>query len=262
MQVINSHYFQPSTIEALQKEFNSAKPYRHVVMDQFLDAGIADSLFENFPSIEKLNKHYHGLNEQKSEGSNFDDFHPDFTKVRSSLMSPEVYRWLSSVTGIQDVFITDDNLGTGLHQGANGSFLDIHIDFNIHTKLNVHRRLNFLVYLNKGWDNSWGGQLEMWNADMSKLMKAVDPAFNRCVIFETSDFSYHGYSKISVPEGVTRKSFYAYFYTNERENATKFHDTVFKAKPQDSIGKKVGTSVKENLKNFTKRQLKKVGINL
>lgn len=262
MQVINSHYFKASTIESLHKEFNAATPFRHVVMDQFLEGPVADSLFEHFPTIEKLNKHYHGLNEQKSEGSNFGNFHPDFTKVRQALMSPEVYQWLSAVTGIKDVFITDDNLGTGLHQGANGSFLDIHIDFNIHTKLNVHRRLNFLVYLNKGWNNAWGGQLEMWNADMSKLMKAVDPAFNRCVIFETSDYSYHGYSKISVPEGVTRKSFYAYFYTNERENAGKFHDTVFRSKPQDSLGKKVSTSLKESLKNFTKRQLKRVGINL
>ncbi len=262
MKAINPRYAEDAVILQLQKEFNEAHPYRHMVLDNFLEKDLADSIFDNFPSIEKLNKHYHGLNEQKSEGSNFSDFHQDFTVLREALMNQEFYQWLSKVTGIENVFITDDNLGTGLHQGSNGSFLDIHIDFNIHTKLNVHRRLNLLIYMNKGWDNAWGGQLEMWNADMTKLEKAVDPTFNRCVVFETSDISYHGYSKITVPEGVTRKSFYSYLYTNERAGATKFHDTVFKAKPQDSAAKKIKTTVKENLKNFTKRQLKKVGINI
>jgi Rps23 Pro-64 3,4-dihydroxylase Tpa1-like proline 4-hydroxylase len=262
MNAFNSHYFEEGAIAKLQKEFNESKPYRHLMMDGFLNAELADSLYNNFPSVEKLNKHYHGLNEQKSEGSNFSDFHPDFTVLRGSLMSKDLYQWLSKVTGIEDVFITDDNLGTGLHQGANGSFLDIHIDFNIHNKLNVHRRLNLLIYMNKGWQTSWGGQLEMWNADMTQLIKSVNPEFNRCVIFETSEISYHGYSKITVPEGVTRKSFYSYFYTKERMGAAKFHDTVFKAKPEDSTAKKVKTTVKENLKNFTKKQLKKVGINL
>lgn len=258
----NPHYFTEETIAKLQTEFNEALPYRHLMMDNFISSELANSLYDNFPSVEKLNKHYHGLNEQKSEGSNFNDFHQDFTVLRNSLMSHEFYQWLSKVTGIKDVFITDDNLGTGLHQGANGSFLDIHIDFNIHTKLNVHRRLNLLIYMNKGWQTQWGGQLEMWNSDMTKLIKAVNPEFNRCVIFETSEISYHGYSKINVPEGITRKSFYSYFYTKEREGAAKFHDTVFKAKPEDSTAKKVKTTVKENLKNFTKRQLKKVGITI
>ncbi len=231
-------------------------------MDNFLKDEVATQLYENFPSIEKLSKHYKGLNENKSEGSNFSDFHPVFSKVRNDFMSPEFAKWMEKVTGIKEVFITDDKLGTGLHQGGDGSFLDIHVDFNIHHMKNVHRRLNMLIYLNKNWKPEYGGAMEMWNADMSKMVKAVPPLFNRCLIFETSDISYHGYSKITLPPGETRKSFYTYFYTNLPANASlKYHDTVFKSKPEDTAFKKVGTTVKENLKNTVKAQLKKLGIN-
>jgi Rps23 Pro-64 3,4-dihydroxylase Tpa1-like proline 4-hydroxylase len=261
MNSINSLYLEPAQVGKLSAQFADGQPYKHVVLDNFLKEEVAAQLYDHFPSIEKLSKHYKGLNENKSEGSNFSDFHPVFSQVRNDFMSPEFAKWMSQVTGIKDVFITDDKLGTGLHQGGDGSFLDIHVDFNIHHLKNVHRRLNMLVYLNKNWKSEYGGAMEMWNADMSKMMKAVPPLFNRCLIFETSDISYHGYSKITLPAGETRKSFYTYFYTNLPANANlKYHDTVFKSKPEDTAFKKVGTTVKENLKNTVKAQLKKLGI--
>lgn len=259
---LQSDIFTPERTEALHREFQEAQPYKHIVVDNFLQADFAEMLYQNFPATEVLQRKYKGLNEHKAEGANFQDFHSAFSDLRKVLMSPEVAQWVSAITGIEDVFITDDQLGVGLHEGNNGSFLDIHIDFNIHVEKNVHRRLNLLIYMNKDWQASYGGDLEMWNADMSACIKKVAPIFNRCVIFETNEISYHGYSKITVPEGVTRKSIYSYFYTQLRDDAVAYHDTVFKAKPTDSLGKKVGTTVKEKLKNFTKAQLKKMGIKL
>ncbi|MCS6822278.1 MAG: 2OG-Fe(II) oxygenase [Microscillaceae bacterium] len=263
MQYINPEYLTSKKIAELKTQFQLAKPYKHIVLDNFLREDFANLLHDNFPSIDKLNKHYKGLNEQKSEGSNFQDFHPVFTELRQNLlMQKEFWQYISQIISIDDLFITDDKLGTGLHQGANGSFLDIHIDFNIHIEKNVHRRANMLIYLNKDWKPEYGGDLEMWNADMTKCEKKVAPIFNRMVLFETNEISYHGYSKIHVPEGVTRKSIYSYFYTTSRQDAVGYHDTVFKPKPEDSMFKKVGTNVKETLKNFTKAQLKKIGIKL
>ncbi len=124
----------------------------------------------------------------------------------------------------------------------------------------MHRRLNLLIYLEKDWKEEYGGGLEMWNADMSQCEKIVMPALNRAVIFETSEISYHGYAKISLPEGVTRKSFFAYYYTKEREDAVPYHDTIFKARPTESTSKKIQTAVKESVKNTAKSTLKKLGV--
>ena len=262
MNSINPIYTSSEGVQNLQQEFQQGVPYKHLVMDNFLRESIAENLYDNFPSIELLDKHYKGLNEKKSEGANFSQFHSSFSEIKTEIMSPEFCQWIAEVTQIPDVFVTDDKLGTGLHQGGNGSFLDIHIDFNIHAEKNVHRRLNLLIYMNKDWLPEYGGDLEMWDANMTKCEKKVAPLFNRVVIFETSEISYHGYSKITVPEHINRKSIYSYFYTDIREGAVSYHDTVFKAKPEDSTAKKVGTTVKESLKNFTKAQLKKIGIKL
>ncbi|TAE66850.1 MAG: hypothetical protein EAZ85_15590 [Bacteroidetes bacterium] len=263
MKYINPAYTTPEAIEKLKNDFKDGFPYKHIVIDNFLTEDFAQSLHQNFPTIDKLNKHYHGLNEKKSEGSNFNDFHKDFSILRNEvLMSKQLADWVSEITNIEGVFVTDDKLGTGLHQGGDGSFLDIHIDFNIHAEKNVHRRLNLLIYMNQNWQEEYAGHLEMWDAKMTKCEKKLLPIFNRLVIFETNEISYHGYSTVHLPENMTRKSIYTYFYTPLREDASKYHDTVFKAKPTDSTAKKLGTTVKETLKNTIKSQLKKLGIKL
>jgi len=261
LNTINPKYLEKSTITQLASDFQNGFPYKHIVLDNFLNPEFADSLYNNFPSIEKLHKHYKGLNENKSEGSNFEDFDPVFSQVRGEVMTDEFAKWMAEITGINGVFVTEDKLGTGLHQGGDGSFLDIHVDFSIHHVKNVHRRLNMLIYLNKNWKEEYGGGMEMWNADMTKMEKMVMPVLNRCLIFETNQISYHGYSKINIPEGETRKSFYTYFYTPlEEDEKVKYHDTIFKTKPTDSTYKKVGTKFKETAKNSIKGVLKGLGL--
>lgn len=262
MELINDKIFDSSLIEKLKQEFKTNKPYPHIIIDNFLKEEAANKIFADFPKDETFNKHYKGLNEFKSEGSNFEDFPAIFSDLKKEFHSSEFCSFLEKVTGIKDVYSVEDGLGAGLHQGINGSYLDIHIDFNIHYDRDIHRRLNLLLYLNKDWKDEWGGHLEMWDKDMTKCEKYVFPAFNRCVVFETSEISYHGYSKINVPQGISRKSFYSYYYTDLREDAKKYHDTIFKARPNEGTLKKVKTDVKESLKNNIKSVFKRLGIKI
>ncbi len=260
MELINTSVFTDTGIVEFNKQFNAATPYKHVVIDGILKPETMEKLFEGFPKLEIFNKKYKGVNEYKAEGSNFEDFPPIFTQLREELHSKEWCTLMSQITGIENLYSVPDALGGGLHQGANGSFLDIHIDFNIHADRGIHRRINLLIFFNKDWKEEYGGHTELWNADMTNLDKKVFPAYNRCLIFETNEISYHGYAPIKVPDHVTRKSFYAYYYTDFRGDATKYHDTVFKARPTDSAMKKTLTPIKEGAKNFIKRQLRKLGI--
>ena len=50
-----------------------------------------------------------------------------------------------------------------------------------------------------------------------KQLAAIAPTFNRCVIFETNQVSFHGHPKpLATPAGITRKSLAAYYYTATR----------------------------------------------
>ncbi len=254
--------FTPESVIKYRQTFDSGKPYKHIVIDDFLTSEAAEKLHNHFPGLDKMSRNYAGLNEKKSEGAMFDQYDESFQTLRKTINTPEFYAWLSEVTGIENLYSVDDGLGCGVHQGSDGSYLDIHIDFNIHYDRNIHRRINLLIFLNKDWKESYGGLIEMWNADVTKLEQAYLPGYNRCVIFETNEISYHGYGKISVPEGVTRKSFYGYFYTDLREGAAKYHDTIFKARPEEGLAKKIKTDVKETIKNNVKRVFKKIGIKI
>lgn len=261
MKYLNDWLFDPANVERLSQEFISNQPYPHIVLDDFLKPEVALQAYENFPPYELFNKKYKGLNEKKAEGSNLEDFNPIYRGICDELASNEMYKWIQKVTHIkEEVIMTDDALGRGLHQGGKGSFLDIHIDFNIHVEKNLHRRLNILIYLNKEWKEEYGGGLEMWNVDVTKREKVVTPKFNRCLIFETSEISYHGYGRINVPEDESRKSIYGYYYTKTREGASPYHDTIFKARPEEGKLKQLQTDLKEVAKNKIKKVLKKVGI--
>jgi Rps23 Pro-64 3,4-dihydroxylase Tpa1-like proline 4-hydroxylase len=259
--IFNSEKFSTENIATLKKQFDTAKPYRHLSVDNLLTNEFAETLLAHFPKKEDMRRHYEGLNEKKSEGSNFEVYHESFNEFRKAIASKDFTDFLEKVTGIKGLILPDDFRGAGVHQSTDGGFLDIHVDFNIHSVLNLHRRLNFLLFLNKGWKDEYGGKLELWNGDVSKCEAEILPLFNRIVIFETSEISYHGFDVISVPEGTYRNSFFAYFYTPivEGENI-KYHDTVFKPRPTDTNAKKVKTRAKETLKNFVKGTFRTLGL--
>jgi Rps23 Pro-64 3,4-dihydroxylase Tpa1-like proline 4-hydroxylase len=242
----------------LLSQFSSNKPVRHLVIDNFLHPTLANAIFENFPPMKDMNTHYKGINEKKAEHSDLEKLDPSFQQMHEALCSPEFIRWLEKLTGITSLSTIEDRLGYGLHQGANGSFLDIHIDYNLHPIKKMFRKLNFILFFNKQWDNGWGGHLELWDKDVKNCIQSIAPVFNRCVIFECSDISYHGYSKISVPEGVTRKSCYQYYFIPVTESVS-FHDTMFKPRPKEAFSKKMVTHVKEFAKNSAKKVLMKLG---
>ncbi len=259
MKIFNEQWFQPAAIESLHRDFVSAKPFPHIKIDGLLDEAFADTLLANFPKKEEMRRHYKGLNEEKSEGSNFERYHESFQKLRHELAQPQFVQFLEKMTGIEGLMLPDDYRGAGVHQGSNGSFLDVHVDFNMHPVMNVHRRLNFLVFLNKNWQENYGGKLELWDKDVKNCGAAYLPLFNRCIIFATSEISYHGYSKINVPEGVLRNSFYSYFYTPITGDV-KFYDTFFKPRPGEDSVKKTKMVVKENTKTLVKRTMHKLGM--
>ncbi|MCS7012521.1 MAG: 2OG-Fe(II) oxygenase [Chloroherpetonaceae bacterium] len=259
LRLIQPKWLEPETLLNLKRRYDTAHPYPHIAIDGFLDESVATMLYEHFPKLSQMKTHYDGLNERKAEDSQFEQYHPIFRELRAELFSPTFLRFLETLTGISNLTTCEGPLGAGTHQGGNGSYLDLHIDFNIHPTEPLHRRINVLIFLNKFWKEDYGGQLELWDEHLTACGAAYLPIFNRCVIFETNDRSYHGYSKISVPAHESRKSFYAYYYTPAPKEI-KYHDTTFRTRPNEPFTKKAQTLVKEHTKNFIKRQLKNLGL--
>jgi len=141
---------------------------------------------------------------------------------------------MEALTGIEELQYDPANYGGGTHENFDGRELRPHVDFNYHPVTKLHRRLNVIVYLNREWQRSWGGALALHTDPRDPLDAVVEfqPVFNRCVIFETSERSWHGFSRIDLPndgKDRSRKSISIYLYTRERpeEEAVGEHTTLF-----------------------------------
>ena len=82
-----------------------------------------------------------------------------------------------------------------------GSYQHVHSDAVIHQENGLHKRLSVILYLNKTWSEELGGCLELWDDEMTHCVHKILPKYNRLVIFECTEYSYHG-----VPETIKLKS--------------------------------------------------------
>jgi hypothetical protein len=154
------------------------------------------------------------------------------------IQTPAFLGFVSRLTGIPDLLYDSSYFGGGTHENREGQDLDAHVDFNRHPLENWHRRLNLIVYLNHEWDAAWGGSLELHSDPRSRddRVSLVVPLFNRCVIFETTESSWHGFSRIALPadrRDLSRKSIALYFYTKDRpaEELADTHSTIYVDRP-------------------------------
>jgi 2OG-Fe(II) oxygenase superfamily len=217
---------------ALRAGYASADPYPHAVIDGlFPDRWLEDVLGE-FPALDDPDWMRFDNAEEKKLGNyrRLFEVGPHTEKFLFAVSSPTMLAFLEALTGI-DGLIPDPYFGGGaLHQIPAGGFLKVHADFNWHPKLRLDRRLNMLVYLNPGWEDGWGGALELWSRDRGGPVRTVMPYFNRTVVFSTTDSSFHGHPHpLTCPAGVSRKSVSLYYYSNGRPDAEKSspHDTIF-----------------------------------
>jgi len=226
-------------VAMLRGSVRKAVPFPCFCIDGFLDEAFARAVAESYPAYAQalaMGHSYHAVNEkQKVQVSDAALFPEPVAQLHALLSAPEFCAQLGEVFGI-DGLVADPLLdGGGMHLSASGGHLDVHVDFNYIADRGLHRRLNILLYLNEVWDDAWGGSLELWDADVKTCVQRFAPVFNRCVVFETSDISFHGVTAIRCPAGVFRHSFAAYYYTREAPAHWRgqAHSTIFKARPHE-----------------------------
>lgn len=205
--------------------FQSAQPFPHVVIDDFIPAPMVRAINAEWPQ-DPWRNHHHEYSAKRA-CADYRAFGAATRKLLDWLNDGFVFQ-LKGHTGI-DGLVADVKLaGGGLHETLTGGFLGIHADFNIHPETGLYRRLNLLLFLNEEWREEWGGALELWDAN-KKPAKVIQPIGGRCVIFATNDKSFHGHPEpLACPEGRTRRSIALYYYSPQREgDLPRPHSTLY-----------------------------------
>lgn len=210
--------------QRLRAAYAAARPFPHVVIDDFLPQAAARRILEAFPSPDdpvwldwRMRDRVHQPRKQGiGNAERLGGRHTYIQHVMGAFNSSPMVRFLETLTGIGGLIPDPHLVGGGLHQILPGGRLALHSDFNFHPVLRVYRRLNLLLYLNPDWREEWGGDLELWDAEVRTRVRSVPPVFNRVVIFNTDRDALHGHPEpLRSPDGVPRRSLALYYYTVE-----------------------------------------------
>ena len=229
-------------------------PYDHWVLDDFFPVDVARRLANEFPDYNEPNWHwYNNPLENKKAKNHWYEF-PQLTyQIFSHLNSTEFIETIREITGIQTLYPDIGLHGGGWHMHSRGGKLNIHLDYNINPKLNLQRKLNLIVYLTEDWDTSWGGGLELWSHNEEtnlpdKREVVVDNIFNRAILFDTTQNSWHGLPQpITCPEGVYRKSIAVYYMTDIPENANQRKRALYAPTKEQENDSEVLDFIKERV---------------
>lgn len=233
-------------IDLLRRQFAAAEPFSHLIIDNFFDESYLNNVLteiQQYPPEMWFDKNNAAINNEsdnifqnkKIALTDYNKFGSCSASLIDFTKSPEFIQFLVSVTGINDLESDPHLYGGGIHKVSNGGRLSIHSDFNIHPLTSQHRRLNVLLYLNKDWQPSYNGQLELWDKNMTQMVSSIAPIFNRLVVFRITDDAFHGHPEPWInPNGVPRLSFALYYYTRERPEAEKsgFHWALWQQRPR------------------------------
>ena len=209
--------------------FSVAKPFPHAVLDDFLPPVLADLALLHFPPADSPVWRVAG--NRHTEHKAVVDYGP--LKCKELQFTPEqmcvfqylngcpMVKFLETLTSIIGLLPDPHFVEGGFHCVGPQGRLNVHADFSHHARTGLERRVNLLLYLNPDWQPGYGGELKLYDESVQPVV-TVEPVFNRCVIFATSDTSYHGHPEpMTAPGWFRRRSIALYYYALPRPERAK-----------------------------------------
>ena len=213
----------------LNFNYNKAKPFPNIVVDNFIDNTVAMQCFKELKETDywvtedtsnaymaphQVSKWFTPWDAESTEQLKYTT--PTVYNTIQYFNSKLFLSYLEDLTGIQGLKGDPGFSGGGAHKIRTGGKLSLHVDFNIHSKTNYFRVLNLLLYLNPTWKDEWEGHLELWDKENKVCAHKIAPLFNRAVIFTLSDYSVHGHPvPLQTPPDIERYSLALYYYIEQ-----------------------------------------------
>tara|TARA_B000000475_G_scaffold272229_1_gene272678 strand:- start:3380 stop:4192 length:813 start_codon:yes stop_codon:yes gene_type:complete len=158
--------------------------------------------------------------ESKSTLKEIDTLGTIIPSITDSFHSQEVIDAISLITGIDQLEPDPSLYAGGMSRMKKNDFLSPHIDNSHDQSKTRYRRLNLLYYVSPDWISENGGNLELWD-DKVKTSLEIESTFNRLVIMETNDRSYHSVNSVKVDR--SRCCVSNYYFSKESEKGFDYH---------------------------------------
>ena len=244
--------------ERLKTEFqNSDSSIGYFFLDDLLPSDIALQIHAVFPKPEEmvLKK---SLREDKYVAAQMNFYHPLLEEIIYAFQDERIVMAVGEICNIKNP-IPDQNLyAGGISMMGKKQFLNPHLD-NSHDKdRNLWRVLNLLYYVTPNWEETNGGNLELWPNGLKQKQITVHSKFNRLVAMETHNNSLHSVSPIVFDD--YRRCVSNYYFANEPlQDSDRFHVTSFRGRPENKFSDLVlqlDTFLRMTLRKIFKKGIK------
>lgn len=220
-------------------------PFPHLMIDHILDEKFAKILQDEILNIQDDEwDRYNNPFEQKYTLRNKFNFPRYTAKLFEILESEEFIAKLSHIVGIK-LYKDEYRHFWGVHKYDDNDYLDIHVDAGIHPKNKMKKQVTLGIYLSKDMSELNNGQLELWSGYNSshhhtKIFKknvSIAPLFNRLILFECNDYSWHGNPNPVISKNGEKRIFVTLSYLSEEHKSGKYFNNREKAffvpRPED-----------------------------
>lgn len=198
--------------------YREARPYPHAVFDGFLGETLARELADRFPGPEHPGWMRRDYREQAArlgqlQRTGFEGVDPALRHLLAELSAMAFLDFLTALTGVEGLIADPHYRGAGLSLTLPGGHLSLHADFNRDRTRHLERKVTVLYYLNRDWQPSWGGALELWDEPRARCEASHLPVLDRLVVMAHGDTYWHGHpAPLACPEGRFRATVAAYYY--------------------------------------------------
>lgn len=169
------------------------------------------------------------IRERKYISAQMNQHHKLVEEVLFAFQQENVVKIISEICEMK--FISPDSklYAGGISLMKHKNYLRPHLD-NSHDKhRNRWRVLNLLYYVTPDWTLEDGGALELWDKGLDNEPNSIPSFFNRLVVMQTHEASWHSVSEIQADDKSRRCISNYYFSDIKPEKSTKFHITTFRS---------------------------------
>jgi hypothetical protein len=185
------------------------KPFPHFVLDNALPSETAERIQDEimelsddeFDESDTQFESYFYLRRKSELPHRCEDLH-------HYLNSQEILDHISEMVGIR-VYPDKSRRWTSIEKWCNGDHAAIHTDTGKHPETGQKKEVVLILCLGEDWCEDYGGSLEIWDGQSIKCVRKIAHTFNRVVIIQCTDNSWHG-----IPDPVECKfNAHQLFYT-------------------------------------------------
>ena len=144
--------------DKLKIQYQTAKPFPYIVIDNFLPEFLLKSCLEEIKKhkkwfsnevewVEEFQKNKLYYPSETTDMEKFKNLLPITNMVTDYMNSEPFIKFLENLTGFEKLYRDPVMMGGGIHKINKGGKLSIHIDYNQHPDQKWKRNLNLLLYL-------------------------------------------------------------------------------------------------------------------